>query len=504
MCHNPPIDRRPYWIAFLFCAAACALPFILTPRLPLIDLPQHAAQIAIWKHFDDACQRFARTFEFNWFTPYLFGYLLVRALSAVVAIDVAFRIALYLAVVALPLALHYLATRTGAEPWLSLLGFPLAFGFTFYWGFINYQIAIPLAVLYVASVYDLAAAPATRRAIGLLALAVLLVVSHALIFLFCAAITAGIALFVRPLKNMLPVVLPAVLPMPFVLWWVSRMRSSEPLVSHTVGWNLGLFRCIHFPSMLLSDEYDTAAVAAFAIAILALLAMRMRVSRDPRRWIVLAVAGAIYFAGPQAAFGTAFVFQRFAIFTAIGALLVLEPARRAAWARGLLAGIAIGWAVLLAVRFDRFARESADFDRIVEEIPAGRSLAFYIARPRSEFVPGSVYVHYPAYYQEQKGGTISWSFASFFPQLIRYRAGAAPPLNGSVIGDPAQIDWRGLSTFDFVLIRSTANPTAALARYAPYPLFPRMRARTWWLYATPRGRNADPSCPPLDQRTRRR
>ena len=464
----------------------------------MIDLPQHAAQISIWTHFADPCQHFGQTFEFRWYTPYLLGYVLVRALSEVVPIDTAFRIVIYLAVLALPLAMRLLARRTNADTWTSLLGFPLAFGFTFYWGFINFQIAIPLAVLYIALAYELARKPSAARAFALAALALLLVLSHGLTFVFCAAVTLALACFVRPLKNAPLVLIPALLPTPLIVWWVLKTRGSETLATHPPGWNLGLFRAIHFPSMLLSDEYDVAAVGAFILAVVVVAVMGMRPTRDARRWIIFGGAGLMYLFGPQAALGAAFMFQRFAIFTVIGCFVVLEPARRATWGRYALAVIAIGWALLLTIRFNRFGAEAAEFDRISAAIPAGRRLAYYIASPRSAFVPGGVYAHYPAYYQERNGGIVSWSFASFFPQLMRYRAGAAPQIRGSALSKPANIDWQGLSTFDFVLIRASHDPTAALARYAPYPLFPKTRTQTWWLYATPRGRNLGARCPPVE------
>jgi hypothetical protein len=460
----------------------------------MIDLPQHAAQISIWKHFDDPCYRFDQTFEFNWFTPYLFGYVLVRAAAGVLPVDAAFRLVLYLATIALPLAIRFLLRRTGADGWLSLLGFPLAFGFTFYWGFVNYVIAIPVAVVYLAAAYDLSTRPELRRGAVLVALAMLLLVSHALIFLFCAGATILLALFVRPYSRAAVVAVPAIVPIPALLWWVARMRGSDSLVAHPIGWNPGLYRLLHLPSMLLSDERDNAAVILLAVAALAIAVTRPRVARDPRRWIFFVLAAAIYFAGPQSAFGTAFVFQRFAVFTAIGALFVIDTPMTARTTRALLIVAAMAWAGLLTVRFHDFDREAAEFDRVVEAIPPNVRLAFYIAHPRAEAVPGAVFLHFPAYYQEEKGGLLSWSFASFFPQLIRYRPGAAPRLGGSVLFDPAHIDWQGLSAFDYVLIRGRRDPTLSLA----HALDPIAHTRTWWLYRTPRGRMLPPRCPPLE------
>jgi hypothetical protein len=466
----------------------------------MIDVPQHAAQISIWSHFDDPCYRFADTYEFNWSTPYLFGYVLIRCVAAILPVDRAVEVAIYLAVVTLPLAIRSLLRHTEGDRWLSLLGFPLAFGFTFYWGFVNYLIAIPVAVFYLTLAYELSSRTHIGRAVLLACVSVLLLVSHALIFLYCAAAATALALFVRPRRHAAVLLIPAALPVPALIWWVGQMRGSESLVRHPIGWNLGIYRLMHLPSVLLSDERDTFAIVFVLFVVAAIAVSGARPTADARRWVFFALAAVIYFCGPQSAFGTAFLFHRFAVFVAIGLLFVLHTKGREmpAWSRALIVIAVISWCSLLAVRFHRFDGEASEFDAILSAIPANRRIASYTAYPNSEAVPGAVFLHFPAYYQERKGGVTSWSFATFFPQLIRYRAGAAPKLGGSVLFDPAHLDWEGLSTFDYVVIRARRDPTPALAAKAPYPLFPTRRSGMWWLYATPRGRAARDSCPPLE------
>ncbi|MGZ4808499.1 MAG: hypothetical protein ACXV7D_04145, partial [Thermoanaerobaculia bacterium] len=249
----------------------------------------------------------------------------------------------------------------------------------------------------------------------------------------------------------------------------------------------------------LSSESDPFAFVFVALAVVAILLMRARLTRDARRWVLIAIAAATFLLVPSSAMGRSFLFQRAAILLAAGILFVLdEPADGWRIGRGLLFTVVIAWMALLTIRFRGFGVESSDIEPLLANMKTNRRLAYYIAQPYSAAIPGAVYLHFPAYYQERSGGLVSWSFADQAPQLVRYRPGVAPPLGGRPLTTPANIDWRGLAAFDYVLIRAQTDPSAALARYAPYPLGRAVRSGTWWLYETPRGRAPRDSCPPLE------
>ena len=63
-------------------AAAVAWAFFAFPYLPMVDLPQHAAQLSAWVHLKDPAYGFVDQFEVNWWTPYLLSYLLARPFVA--------------------------------------------------------------------------------------------------------------------------------------------------------------------------------------------------------------------------------------------------------------------------------------------------------------------------------------------------------------------------------------------------------------------------------------
>lgn len=64
---------------FLAMLVLTLAPIWIGRYLPLVDLPQHAAQIAALREIWHGNASLTQLFEINWFTPYLFGYLLLYA-----------------------------------------------------------------------------------------------------------------------------------------------------------------------------------------------------------------------------------------------------------------------------------------------------------------------------------------------------------------------------------------------------------------------------------------
>lgn len=111
--------------------------------------------------------RFDQLFEVNWFTPYLLGYLIARAFAVVLSVHAAIKATVFVSVIVLPLAMRELLRRVGGDPRLSLLGFPLAFGYSFYWGFLNFSLAIAIGIVHVAIGTAVLQRPDRRNVIAL-------------------------------------------------------------------------------------------------------------------------------------------------------------------------------------------------------------------------------------------------------------------------------------------------------------------------------------------------
>jgi hypothetical protein len=480
------MGRRSYWIAFVLCAVAATVPLLVTDVLPMSDLPEHMAQVSIWKHFDDPCHRFSEIYRLHWTTPYLLGYVLTRLLAEWLPVSTAIVVTVWLSIILLPLSVRALLARGGGDVWWSLLAFPLAYGYSFYWGFLNFSIALPIAIYAIALLYD-----GRRRNTAIAALALLLLVAHVLLFAFFGVVASCVAIARRSVRLVLAVAPGFVLTAVYVL----RLRlRQEPNTEGGLTWNVGAARLLDFPSTLFANSWEPAALPLLAVVILAIATARPSLTRDSARWVLLGLAAAACFLGPAGAFGATYLAGRFAVLAVVGALFVLEaPGRRVSRAIVIIfVFVSMG---ILTARFRRFDAEAREFDPIVESLPSNRRVALLNVLPFSEHVPGPVYWHFAALYQVRKGGLIAWSFAGHHPPLVRYRDGAEPVVRSR--STPVEgIDWPGLLQYDYILLRA---PYVSALAGAPVPLVQHARSGMWWAYATPHARVPRPQCSSLDE-----
>src|SRR5687768_15584598 len=101
-------------LALLLCTAALSV-----RDLPLVDLPQHALQLANWLRIDAGAASVA-DLELNFRTPYLLAYPVARALASVVTVLVALKLVLVVSVVLQAVTLRKLCEALGHDPWLGL------------------------------------------------------------------------------------------------------------------------------------------------------------------------------------------------------------------------------------------------------------------------------------------------------------------------------------------------------------------------------------------------
>ena len=116
------LSERGFWLAYGCLALIMSWLFFGNHYLPATDLPQHAAQLAVWVHYEEPAYRFAEQFELNWFTPYLLGYVMARPLVPLLGLGVPAPVEAFLKLLggaASPCALValglFLAERRGAE-----------------------------------------------------------------------------------------------------------------------------------------------------------------------------------------------------------------------------------------------------------------------------------------------------------------------------------------------------------------------------------------------------
>lgn len=492
---SPPHDapsRRAFWICFALCAVAAMVPLWTVSYLPMVDLPQHAAQVAIWQAYHDPGLGYEKLYEFNWFTPYLLGYSLTRLIALAFGVSLAIKVVISLAVLGLPLSCLYLLRSSSGEEWWALLTFPLAYGFCFYWGFLNYLIAIPLGVMLLGAAYRYRQAQTWGRGLALALWAVLLFFAHVLVLGLCGL--AALILLADPepgsplrWRETVRRILPLLAAAPLMALWVLRALGSESQVHLGTTWGPLWRRLVEGPGLLLGSPNDALAALVLLAGLAALLICGVRWGGWRRAAPPAAAALVCYLAFPVFGFGVAMLYQRFAVFVAASILLALtlpQAISRRRAAITLIVALSVGWLGLVTARhlaFDRLARQ---IDPLIETMQPGKSLRMLVFDLRCPGIPQAfpVFMHHPVWYQVRKGGFVSFSFAQHYPELLRYRKNpsAAVPLGQET--SPERFVWaRDRHLYDYFIVRSRGEGWKRLFRGAGKELRMAGHQGEWWL-----------------------
>ncbi|BDG08502.1 hypothetical protein [Anaeromyxobacter paludicola] len=495
---DPRRGSRDRWLTAALCAGAAGTValFASCRYLPMVDLPQHAAQIAIWKHIEDPRFAFQQQFYLDFGSPYLFGYAVARLLAERLAVPLALKVTVLLAVLGVPFSMRLLLRRTGADEWWCLLGFPLAFGVAFYWGLLNFLFAVPICVVFLAEAQAYTREPTRARLAWLLAFAAGLYLCHALILLFA---TAAAALVIGAAAGDLRVALrrglPLALPAALALAWGAAASAHSPVAAHPVLWELGPRRLGELLALLFDFRTapfdprlppDYAPLVLTGGIVLALAIAGARVIRSARVWAPAALAFALYLVLPEMARSVGLIYHRFAVMVGIcllSALATTASGWRRRLAHALVFACAVGWLGVLAQRFQAFDADARQFDAVRSAMEPRRSvvpLTFELTHPSFPELP--VFLHFTAWYQASAGGTIGYSFAKGFVQPVRYRPGADPRMTFGLESDARRFDWDVDGHFDYFLARAARDPGPELFARATSPVSLEAHQGRWWLY----------------------
>jgi hypothetical protein len=255
-------------LLFLACCAWALATIWLVPHLPQVDLPQHAGQVA------------------------LLHDLSLLALSAIMPIESAIALVYSLALVGFIAACIGLRKQLGADPRLDWLFLPAFFGVAWQWGFLTFVIASVLGVCLITLSYRFAERPSAGRGAAVVALGVVLLFSHGLVFLYAVPIGLLIAvLSPRPQgRSRWRAALPYfALLAGFALykWTVLDPEMNSAAGSNEIEWGSIAMRLVAVMSSSLNRPLVALPLAAISYAAPWLLGLRPRPSfaaRVPFLW----------------------------------------------------------------------------------------------------------------------------------------------------------------------------------------------------------------------------
>ncbi|MEP7122609.1 MAG: hypothetical protein ABJE95_16925 [Byssovorax sp.] len=511
-----PLEFTLAFAALVAAVYAIAAPFAAARYPAMTDLPFHAAQTSTLRHWLDPSFHQQDQFEIHPLAvPYLSMYAVGAALMTIFPMIIAVKIAAALMIALLPAGLAVMFHGMKKSPLLGLLGLGPAWSSLTHWGFLNFMGAIGLFAMAVGFTFLVVDKPTRGRQIALAATLITLFFTHIFRYPFALCAVVGTAIVMYPVTRRLrPIALPL---LPAIALFVVWLRVRPPVLEGSMGpLSVHKERLADFPAYLGGAFTDPAEKLAFeslfrTLVVVALVCLAARAwayleggeierERGDLTWDALAlviplgcaaVFLALYLVLPMEIGLWWYVFPREATAAAFLLLGAFPDLPKPLWMRApLVAALAAGGLRVSAVvtkNYAVFDQATADFAAITKEIPRSPKLLYLVFEHGGSTRTTTPFIHLPAYVQAEKGGWLSFHFATWGATPIQYRTRGEP---GAVIPPATPLRWewtpqifnvtRSGAFFDWFLVRRGSSPDAL---FQADPSIERVdHVGTWWLY----------------------
>lgn len=458
-----PSDNPKFFRAlFLLFSVFIFLLFALPVFIPVVDLPQHAAQISMWKLLDAGELVDPEMYELNLFTPYLGGYFVARALAVLMGVQKAVHATLYLSVILSLLALYYGVRDKPFIRWGTFLFIPFLFGWSFYWGFMNFMFAIGPCLFLTFFTMKLTERVPDKVPYIIALFAVVLFFMHALLSLMFIGITVFHLLTTT--ERIKPCLVTSVALIPYVvivISWTSATKSSGPLSNIRYIWGLGLHRILILPTTMFSGAYYNYGIALLTLLLIiaAFLIGFLQFKMCKRRGFAALLVMLAYLLLPHFGFGTFFIYQRFSSLIFPFLLFGFVGFRRNNLVmnrmfQSVCVIIPLIYLLSVALVFRGFSEETKCITSVFDKMEKNKKVLSLVYDRSCHSVNGPALLHFPVWYQAASGGRVDFSFAYFFPQLIRFKEGQQILANDSFVWHPQRLDWKKFPAYDYYIMRT--------------------------------------------------
>jgi|GEM_PF-2823209 len=486
------VQNRIYWALMVSFSLMLIAPLWVIHYLPLGDLPDHAGQLYAILNYAD----YRHDYKINWFTPYLVGYSISLVFGLFFSATTALKIVCTLSVLAIPLATAYLLRVLQLNRFWVLPTFATAYSFSFFWGFFSFVVATPITIAFFAFCVTYSQQPRSVKTFALAAIfSLFLFFAHAMAWAFAMVIGAVIIFNYNSFKDTKAKLLPFIVLLPLVFYWVSVNGASQAAQGNSgefgnyIGHILNRldtelsYIATQFSERSSKGEHGQRAAEMLGFAIgrppysdyvvltLLLLAwpymVGAKLTRTWRRWLPFLSVVGIYMVVPYWIFDTAYVNTRFAAFLMPLCLFLYEVDasnnlfQKYGLVKGSLRGV-LGVVITATVLisncflFASFKNNDQDFKSILDKMESNKIVLALMINQESKLTFSPPYMHYASYYQAEKGGVVLPNFshdpvAHNVPLRYRHALWALP--DGWL---PEQFDWfkHEGARYDYFLVRS--------------------------------------------------
>jgi hypothetical protein len=462
----------------------------------MVDLPQHAAQISALQQIRADSPLFTDVFEINWFTPYLVGYLFAYAFAMVFSVSVAFKLVITVSLISIPLVSAILFREIGADERWKWLTIPSVFGIAFYWGLLNFIVAVPFGLLFLVLTVRFNRNPDVRNTLVIVGYSIFLFFCHILVLgytsLLALAYLAGANY--RDIRTTVLRFLPYTAPLPLIGVWLVLTHGNEA-TSRRVMLNFGdgserlevILRQLSGSQVSLDgfSSIHLDVVLGILLAVYPLL-IGARFNKDPARWLPFVTGAAVFLIFPADAFGTNLLYHRFAVFLLPLWFIAFDPpagsrARQQDW---LAVSVVVLCALINVFRFHSFGRDAQGFDDLASLMAPGKKVLSMMVDNQHPYFSYPVFMHYGSWYQVSGNGIVDFNFAYFFPEMVRYKSGKRPKVTAGFGNFPTRFRWdkHGGETYDYFIVHAAEDMKDRLFKEHRDAIILKARSGNWWLY----------------------
>lgn len=480
----------------LFVLVICiTIVFLMYPTyLPLVDLPQHAAQVTSLDSILKQQYLWGGFTELNWDTPYLTGYLSWLLLYQIFDIKTSAKVFIVCIFLLYCLSIHLLRKYFKAPALLEWAALTSFFGFAYQWGFVTFLLAIPIGIFFFLVNMKWVAKPQIGTWLAIIVFGSLLYVSHVLIFAFFCFLTYGYYLVTHVLKEnegefsfaLPPIKSWLIYSIPYWLFAYLLYRyvnKPDPFTEANASFDIYVFQplgqktleLLYMPWNMLGDNGLYTVVAI--LMLIAPVLMGYKPSKEINKYILLFGFFIIWYALPDNAFHTSMIYQRFSMFFVLFYFIFWEKKKHESGIQRALQKIGCGifilsigfWMVNLFnnnVQFEQVSDTKA-FNQLLPQMePQKRVLTMFDPDLRSsgKLSSNMEYIYLGNWYQAEKKGWVDFNFAWFLPQIVRFQLGSTPEKlsMGPWVSEPVISGLQYCNQYDYLLMKTNVPPEKIL------------------------------------------
>lgn len=490
-------DTILYGLMFAILSCLLVAPIWSLEYLPLGDLPDHAGQIRAMIDFD----HYRSNHTINWFTPYILAYGITLLLAKVFPLIVAIKVVLSFCLISMPIAVAQLIKQLRGNRFWVISAFPIANGYSFYWGFYSCLLATALSLYFLAFIVAYAKRALTWKSfLQTAAFSLLIFSAHPIPWAFAAGAGVLILLGYNDFRATIRKSSAIVFTFTVALVWLAMMNpaSKDGLGSQfaidriTTKWTQAMasfgaayaeLEDKNWLSERLSELF-CHAIGRFVTPTNIALSMVLliwpaffhgRIRFDIRRWLPMGLVLAASLLLPFYVLQTYSVYCRFAVFLLPMGLFLFAPAPRIGSVPSgrkdkifqivtLVGALATSTFLLVdnARIFQTFKTSEDDFRYVLQKMLPEKLVLSLNFDERSALPLGTPFAHFANWYQAEKRGTVLYNFANAedAPNVPLRYIGPARPI--PPIWKPSEFQWRKHQGyhFDYFLIHSMTSRDA--------------------------------------------